>query len=77
MADVTKQTASAHLARLAEAKLIAPERQGRHHLAGLVGARLLDRLYALGWARRRKGTRIVDFSGQGERDFRKAFSLGA
>lgn len=47
----------------------------RHHLAGLVGARLLARLYALGWAKRRKGTRIVDFSARGERDFRNAFSL--
>ena len=47
----------------------------RHHLAGLVGARLLDRLYALGWAKRRRGTRIVAFSARGEREFRQAFSL--
>ena len=47
----------------------------RHHLAGLVGARMLQRFYDLGWAKRRKGTRIVDFSARGERAFREAFAL--
>jgi hypothetical protein len=47
----------------------------RHHLAGLVGARMLERFYGLGWAKRRKGTRIVDFSPRGERAFREAFAL--
>jgi hypothetical protein len=46
----------------------------RHHLAGRVGAALLERCYALGWARRRPGTRIVDFTARGERAFRDAFS---
>jgi Predicted transcriptional regulators len=45
----------------------------RHHLAGHVGAQLLDRCYAKGWARRRRGTRIVDFTACGERDFRALF----
>jgi DNA-binding transcriptional ArsR family regulator len=45
----------------------------RHHLAGHVGAALLARCYALGWAKRRKGTRIVDFSARGEDAFRKVF----
>lgn len=45
----------------------------RHHLAGLVGAEMLQRCYALGWARRRKGTRIVDFTPRGEREFRQHF----
>ena len=49
----------------------------RHHLAGLVGARMLERFYAMGWAKRRKGTRIVDFSPRGERAFREAFALPA
>ena len=47
----------------------------RHHLAGQVGAALLDRCYVLGWARRRKGTRIVDFTAAGERAFRRAFAI--
>jgi DNA-binding transcriptional ArsR family regulator len=45
----------------------------RHHLAGVVGARMLDRLYELGWAKRRRGTRIVDFTPSGEREFRQLF----
>jgi DNA-binding transcriptional ArsR family regulator len=46
----------------------------RHHLAGRVGARLLDRFYALGWAKRRRGTRIVDFTPRGEKEFRRLFA---
>ena len=45
----------------------------RHHLAGQVGSALLQRCYALGWATRRKGTRIVDFTKRGERAFVEAF----
>jgi DNA-binding transcriptional ArsR family regulator len=46
----------------------------RHHLAGQVGAALLERCYALGWAKRRKGTRIVDFNARGEQAFRRLFA---
>jgi DNA-binding transcriptional ArsR family regulator len=42
----------------------------RHHLAGTMGAALLQRLYALGWARREKGSRVVRFTPSGERAFR-------
>ena len=45
----------------------------RHHLAGQVGVALLQRCYALGWAKRRKGTRIVDFTPRGEREFLRIF----
>ena len=44
----------------------------RHHLAGTLGAALLDRVYALGWAKRAKGTRIVSFTPRGEAAFRSA-----
>lgn len=44
----------------------------RHHLAGAAGAAFLDRLYALRWARREKGTRVVVFTPGGERSFREA-----
>jgi DNA-binding transcriptional ArsR family regulator len=44
----------------------------RHHLAGSVGAAMLDRIYALGWARREKGSRVVRFSPAGERAFRES-----
>ncbi len=46
----------------------------RHHLAGHVGAQLLQRYYDLGWAKRRKGTRIVDFTPRGEREFKRLFA---
>ncbi|HUL56511.1 MAG TPA: helix-turn-helix domain-containing protein [Usitatibacter sp.] len=45
----------------------------RHHLAGQVGAQLLERCYGLGWAKRRRGTRIVDFTPRGEREFLRLF----
>ena len=45
----------------------------RHHLAGHIGAQLLQRCYDLGWAKRRRGTRIVDFTPRGEREFRSLF----
>jgi DNA-binding transcriptional ArsR family regulator len=45
----------------------------RNHLAGALGAALLDRIYALGWARRRSGSRVVDFSREGEAQFHAWF----
>lgn len=47
----------------------------RHHLAGALGAALLNRCYELGWARRVKNSRVVDFSTAGERAFRQRFRL--
>ena len=46
----------------------------RNHLAGQVGTALLHRCYALGWAERRRGTRVVDFNARGERKFRELFA---
>jgi len=37
----------------------------RHHLGGAVGAELLRRLFALGWARRMKNSRVVTFTPTG------------
>ncbi len=45
----------------------------RDHLAGHVGAQLLGRCYEAGWAKRRNGTRIVDFTPRGEREFLRLF----
>jgi DNA-binding transcriptional ArsR family regulator len=45
----------------------------RSHLAGAFGAGLLDRIYALGWARRVDNSRIVAFSAPGLRAFEQAF----
>lgn len=45
----------------------------RSHLAGTMGAGLLARIYALGWARRVEGTRIVAFSAPGLLAFERTF----
>jgi DNA-binding transcriptional ArsR family regulator len=46
----------------------------RHHLAGALGSALLDRFIQLGWARRRRDSRIVDFSPTGEAGLRRRFA---
>ncbi|WP_301362128.1 ArsR/SmtB family transcription factor [Stutzerimonas nitrititolerans] len=38
----------------------------RHHLAGALGAALMQRTLELGWAKRVSGSRAILFSGQGE-----------
>lgn len=45
----------------------------RHHLAGALGAALLDRIVALRWARSSRDSRVVSFSVSGERALRKLF----
>jgi DNA-binding transcriptional ArsR family regulator len=45
----------------------------RYHLAGALGAALLSRFVALGWARRHRVTRVVLFSATGERSLRARF----
>jgi DNA-binding transcriptional ArsR family regulator len=47
----------------------------RNHLAGAVGAAVLNRCLDLGWARRAKGSRVVNFTAGGEKAFRERFSL--
>jgi DNA-binding transcriptional ArsR family regulator len=49
----------------------------RPHLAGSLGAALLDRFYALKWARRETNSRVVTFSPPGERELRKRFAIPA
>jgi len=49
----------------------------RHHLAGALGAALLARFVALGWARMAQGSRVVSFSPPGERALRERFGLAA
>ncbi|OJY65596.1 MAG: transcriptional regulator [Rhodospirillales bacterium 70-18] len=46
----------------------------RSHLAGGLGAALLGRFYALGWAARVPGTRVVAFTPAGRRGFAAAFA---
>lgn len=49
----------------------------RTHLAGALGAALLDRFYALGWASREAGTRLVSFTPRGLDAFREIFGVAA
>jgi DNA-binding transcriptional ArsR family regulator len=44
-----------------------------HHLAGALGAALLQLLYAQGWARRVKGSRAVQITPKGELALRRQF----
>ncbi|MGH8688259.1 MAG: ArsR/SmtB family transcription factor [Burkholderiales bacterium] len=46
----------------------------RHHLAGSLGAALLAHCLARGWAKRQKGSRVVQFSAVGERTLRARFA---
>jgi DNA-binding transcriptional ArsR family regulator len=46
----------------------------RDHLAGALGAALLQRLHELRWAARVKGSRVVEFSAVGEQNLRAAFA---
>ncbi len=47
----------------------------RHHLAGAVGAALLDRFLTMGWARRVRGSRALAFSALGQRALRARFPV--
>ncbi len=47
----------------------------RHHLAGSVGAALLDHIFARGWAKRRRSSRVLEFSRPGEAALKRAFAL--
>jgi hypothetical protein len=49
----------------------------RSHLAGALGSAMLARLYALNWARREPGSRIVSFTRSGERQFHALFGAGS
>ncbi len=47
----------------------------RSHMAGALGAALLDRVYTLVWASRDPRSRVVSFTTRGEGEFFKAFPL--
>jgi DNA-binding transcriptional ArsR family regulator len=46
----------------------------RHHLGGALGAALLQKFFALGWARRLDETRVVQFTPVGELNFLELLS---
>jgi DNA-binding transcriptional ArsR family regulator len=49
----------------------------RHHLAGALGAALLNRIFELQWARRIRQSRAIKFSTEGEQALRNAFGTCA
>lgn len=49
----------------------------RSHLAGALGLALLDRIFERGWAKRVRGTRVVEFSKAGEKAFKTHFAFPA
>lgn len=49
----------------------------RTHLAGSLGTALLDRFYQLRWAARVQGSRVVEFSANGERRLLESFGVKA
>jgi len=48
----------------------------RHHLAGALGAAMLERLFALRWARREPESRVVRFTPRGAEKFDALFAGG-
>lgn len=46
----------------------------RYHLAGALGAALLNRIVELGWAKRAEDSRVVTFSARGEKRLRETFA---
>jgi DNA-binding transcriptional ArsR family regulator len=47
----------------------------RHHLAGALGAAVLEHCIGRGWARRQRGSRALHFSAVGERALRSRFRV--
>jgi DNA-binding transcriptional ArsR family regulator len=68
-------TAAAATQRRAACRPCLDWGERRHHLAGALGTALLERIYALGWARRVKGSRVIAFTPRGEEAFRSLFRL--
>lgn len=48
----------------------------RHHLAGALGAAVLDRIFERGWATQRRGSRVLEFTSFGEAQLKRVFSFG-
>lgn len=47
----------------------------RNHLAGSLGSAMLERITALGWAKREQGTRAIRFTRNGEAAFLERFAV--
>jgi DNA-binding transcriptional ArsR family regulator len=47
----------------------------RHHLAGALGAALLECVFERGWAHQRRGSRVVEFTRIGEAGLKRVFAM--
>lgn len=47
----------------------------RHHLAGALGAAMLDQIFERGWADQKRGSRVLEFTRIGEAGFRRVFQI--
>ena len=63
--------------RRAFARLCLDWSERRNHLAGALGAALLDHFLAEGWLRRRTGTRAVTVTARGRRGLEECFGVSA
>lgn len=47
----------------------------RHHLAGALGAAILDEVFERGWATQKRGSRVLEFTRIGEAGLRRVFAF--
>jgi len=47
----------------------------RHHLAGALGAAILDEIFDRGWATQKRGSRVLEFTRMGEAGLRRVFMI--
>lgn len=77
VADFGVDLAHARSARRPLCKKCLDWSERRSHLAGSLGAALLDRMFDLKWAKREAGGRVVRFTPAGEQGFVAAFAAKA
>jgi len=47
----------------------------RHHIAGALGAAILDEIFDRGWATQKRGSRVLEFTRVGEAGLRRVFAF--
>jgi len=48
----------------------------RHHLAGALGAAIIERVFERGWVTQRRGSRVLEFTPVGEAQLKRVFIFG-
>jgi len=47
----------------------------RHHLAGALGAAILEQIFERGWAEQKRGSRVIEFTRIGEAGLKRVFQI--